>query len=94
MTKERAEAINDKLESLKDGALRWHSDSIVAQICELLQEIVNAIPKESYYIEKGTNEPFDVCGDCGNYGWDMPQCRYCNSKNGFKYFERKYNDNE
>lgn len=94
MTRERAEAIDRHLERLKDSCLRIHSDNVSYQICELLQEIVSALPKENSYIAKETNELFDVCGDCKNFGWDMPQCQYCNSTNGFKYFERKYNDNE
>jgi hypothetical protein len=41
-----------------------------------------------------TRMVFDRCIDCGNYGWDMPQCRECNAENNYKYFHRKYNDNE
>lgn len=29
------------------------------------------------------------CYDCDHKGWDVPQCKECNTSNGFKYFERK-----
>lgn len=41
-----------------------------------------------------TRSTFKNCQDCGSYGWDMPQCRECDASNNFKYFERKYNDND
>lgn len=61
--------------------------------------MIDRFPKEK--VEELNIEPpvntrniFEICGHCGNYGWDMPQCRDCNSENGYKYFTRKYNDNE
>ena len=41
-----------------------------------------------------TRSTLEHCMDCGNYGWDMPQCRECSAENSYKYFTRKYNDNE
>lgn len=41
-----------------------------------------------------TRSTFEHCMDCGNYGWDMPHCRECSAENNYKYFARKYNDNE
>ena len=32
------------------------------------------------------------CANCVNYGWDMPQCKFCNAKNDYKYYEYRYND--
>ena len=29
------------------------------------------------------------CSECDNEGWDMPECKGCNTANDFKYFERK-----
>lgn len=29
------------------------------------------------------------CDECDKAGWDMPECKECNTANGFKYFERK-----
>ena len=34
----------------------------------------------------------EVCVNCINYGWDMPQCKFCNAKNDYKYYEYRYND--
>ena len=31
------------------------------------------------------------CYECDKEGWDMPECKECNTANGFKYFERKKN---
>lgn len=28
------------------------------------------------------------CAECDYNGWNMPQCRECNEKNDYKYFER------
>ena len=66
---------------------------------DTVKEMIDRFPKEK--IKDVNNEPTvntrsasEICSHCGNYGWDMPQCRDCNSENGYKYFERKYNDNE
>lgn len=32
------------------------------------------------------DETFSPCSECGNEGWDMPQCKECNAANDFKYF--------
>ena len=29
------------------------------------------------------------CSECDNQGWDMPECKECNTANNFKYFKRK-----
>ena len=29
------------------------------------------------------------CYECDKVGWDMPECKECNTANGFKYFEGK-----
>jgi hypothetical protein len=31
------------------------------------------------------------CSECDHEDWNMPQCKECNAKNNFKYFERKEN---
>lgn len=61
--------------------------------------MIDRFPKKK--VEETNNDPsvstrptFEICGHCGNYGWDMPQCRECNSENGYKNFTRRYNDNE
>lgn len=61
-----------------------------------VHELINRFPKEKLNDEPpvNTRSAFEICTHCGNYGWDMPQCRECNSENGYKNFERKYNDNE
>ena len=62
-----------------------------------VKSLIDAFPKDKV----NNNEPyintrsiFNICPDCGNYGWDMPQCRECNVENNYKHFHRKYNDNE
>ncbi len=37
---------------------------------------------ENYF----TNEK--PCRTCYNNGWDMPQCRECNEKNGFRWYRK------
>lgn len=87
MTKERAEAIDRQLERLKESCLYSHSDSISYQICELLQEIIDALPKDSVvYIE--------TCPYCENYDWNIQKCKDCNPANNFKNFEKQYYDND
>jgi hypothetical protein len=58
--------------------------------------MIDKFPKEKLdnYPSVNTRSAFEICSNCGNYGWDMPQCRHCNSENGYKCFTRKYNDNE
>ena len=61
-----------------------------------VKKMIDAFPKDALNNDPpvNTRSVFDICMDCGNYGWDMPQCRECNAENGYKYFTRKYNDNE
>ncbi len=60
-----------------------------------VKKMIDRFPKDKIDNNDATRiNPFEICQNCGNYGWDMPQCRECNSENGFKYFERKYNDND
>ena len=58
--------------------------------------MIDRFPKEKLDndLSVNTRSAFEICSHCGNYGWDMPQCRECGSENGYKYFTRKYNDNE
>ena len=37
------------------------------------------------------DEKVKVCTNCVNYGWNMPQCKFCNAKNDYKHYEYKYN---
>ena len=32
------------------------------------------------------DDAIEPCGTCENNGWDMPQCKECNIKNGFQYY--------
>lgn len=60
-----------------------------------VKRMIDRFPKDK--VDEGEKymiRPFESCQDCGNYGWDMPQCRECNVENNYKYFTRKYNDNE
>lgn len=60
-----------------------------------VKEMIDRFPKDKVSDDtKDRKSPFETCQDCGNYGWDMPQCRECNASNNFKYFTRKYNDND
>ena len=36
-----------------------------------------------------TNQTSKSCDECDHKGWDMPECKECNTANNFKYFERK-----
>lgn len=40
------------------------------------------------------DETFIPCSECAHEDWDMPQCKECNAKNDFKYFERKRKNND
>lgn len=35
------------------------------------------------------DETYSPCSECDNKGWDMPECKECNTANDFKYFKRK-----
>ena len=61
-----------------------------------VKKMIDAFPKDALNNDPhvNTRSVFDICTNCGNYGWDMPQCRECNADNIYKYFTRKYNDNE
>ena len=62
-----------------------------------VKKLIDRFPKEELndnFPTVNTRSTFEHCMDCGNFGWDMPQCRECNAENNFKYFERKYNDND
>ena len=62
-----------------------------------VKKLIDRFPKDRADGNKAivsTRSAFEHCMDCGNYGWDMPQCKECNSENNFKCFERKYNDND
>lgn len=62
-----------------------------------VKKMIDAFPKDKLNDNDppvNTRSTFEHCMDCGNYGWDIPQCRECNAENNFKYFTRKYNDKE
>jgi hypothetical protein len=62
-----------------------------------VQKMIDAFPKDKLNDNDppiNTRSTLEHCMDCGNYGWDMPQCRECNAENSYKYFTRQYNDNE
>lgn len=64
---------------------------------DVVKEMIDRFPKDNADNNEAitnTRSVFEFCQDCGNYGWDMPQCRECNSENGYKNFIRKYNDNK
>lgn len=45
MTFKRAEEIECELEQLMDYCLHCHNDNTVYKVCELLKEIIEALPK-------------------------------------------------
>ena len=62
-----------------------------------VKRMIDRFPKDKVNNNEAivnTRSVFEICENCGNYGWDMPQCKECNSENGYKNFTRKYNDNE
>ena len=83
----------DALKGCLDLLERSYSDFDYVSLSDV-KKMIDRFPKDE--IEYNNVEHmslFETCQDCGNYGWDMPQCRECNAANNFKYFERKYNDN-
>lgn len=64
---------------------------------DIIKEMIDRFPKDNVDNNEAminTRNAFEFCQDCSNYGWDMPQCRECNSENGYKYFTIKYIYNE
>ena len=85
----------DALKSCLDLLPTSYSDIGFVELNDV-KKMIDRFPKEKLDSDPtvNTRSAFEICTNCGNDGWDMPQCRDCNSENGYKYFKRKYNDNE
>ena len=86
----------DALKDCLDLLPTSYSDTGFVDLCDV-KKLIDRFPKDKADENKliiNTRSVFKNCQDCSNYGWDMPQCRECDASNSFKYFERKYNDNE
>jgi hypothetical protein len=86
----------DALKECLDLLPSSYSDPNYVDLCDV-KKLIDRFPKDKADENKviiNTRSVFKNCQDCGNYGWDMPQCRECDASNNFKYFERKYNDND
>lgn len=84
----------DALKDCLDLLPTSYSDVGYVELSDV-KKMIDKFPKEKVVDKfKDKTSQFKTCEDCGNYGWDMPQCRECDASNNFKYFERKYNDND
>ena len=63
------------------SAVLEERDKLLLKVAEL-ESILN-INEERQHTNK-------ACEMCRHYGWNMPQCKHCSSKNNFKYFSREF----
>lgn len=82
---------DEKLYFSENVICRLEYEKMPIDLCEEERDIITVALVLYQAMLKTTHRG---CDECKNYGWDMPQCRDCNSENGYKYFRRKYNDNE
>lgn len=84
----------DALKNCLDLLPTSYSDPGCVDLCDV-KKMIDQFPKDKVNDNfKDKANTFNTCQDCGNYGWDMPQCRECDASNNFKYFTRKYNDSD
>ena len=69
---------------------KWNK---LAENCHVCSACYKASPYDYHYCPEcgakmdGQNAPARKCATCQHTGWDMPQCRVCNEKNGFKWYK-------
>lgn len=84
----------DALKNCLDLLPTSYSDPDYVDLCDV-KKMIDQFPKDKVNENfKDRVNSLNTCQDCGNYGWDMPQCRECDVSNNFKYFTRKYNDSD
>lgn len=86
----------DALKACLDLLPTLYSDVGCVELNDV-KRMIDRFPKDKVdnnEVIVNTRSVFEICENCVNYGWDMPQCKECNAENNFKHFERKCNDND